>query len=71
VRPQPGGGITWARSTYDSRIGPWKVRWALEGGRLTVDVEVPCGGEASVNLPGKDLMKVPSGAWSFSCVQDK
>lgn len=65
VRPRPGGGVSWGRTSYDSRIGRWAVEWSLDGDRLSLEVEVPCGGEASVHLPGEEIRTVPSGSWSF------
>ena len=85
VRPRPGGGVSWGRTSYDSRVGRWAVEWSLEGRRMMVDVEVPCGGEATVDLPGHvepvdgsalvhsgsgTRLKVPSGRWSFVALQD-
>jgi alpha-L-rhamnosidase len=52
VAPEPGGGVTWARTSYESRIGRYAVEWSLDDGVLAVSVEVPVGGEASVRLPG-------------------
>ena len=86
VRPQPGSGVSWGRTSYDSRIGKWAVDWSLEDQRLTVELEVPCGGEATVYLPGdaaadevevlsraagEAVLRVPSGAWSFTALQVK
>lgn len=85
VDPRPGGGVSWGRTSYDSRIGRWAVDWSLDGILLRVDVNVPCGGRATVHLPGTDFtgggevvaqsasgtqLSVPSGAWSFTAVQD-
>jgi alpha-L-rhamnosidase len=52
VAPEPGGGVTWARTSYDSRIGRYEVEWAVDGGVLEVRVDVPDGGSARVDLPG-------------------
>lgn len=41
VDPKPGGGITWAKASLDTRHGTIKVDWHLEGDRLVVDVEAP------------------------------
>lgn len=69
VRPQPGGGVSWGRTSYDSRMGKWSVEWSLDGQVLTLQVEVPCGGEAAVHLPGEAVTNVPSGSWSFTALQ--
>lgn len=84
VRPQPGGGVTSGRTSYDSRRGRWAVDWALEDGRLRVDVEVPTGCSARVHLPTADLsgpegvevlgpgqLRVGPGTWSLISRQEK
>ncbi len=53
VAPEPGADLTWARTSYDSRLGPYAVEWELDGEVLEVHVEVPVGGEAGVRLPGE------------------
>lgn len=65
VRPRPGGGVTWGRTAYDSRIGRWAVDWSLEGEQLQVRIEVPIGGQAWVDLPGRRPFEVPAGSWSY------
>ncbi|MDX6199491.1 MAG: alpha-L-rhamnosidase [Actinomycetota bacterium] len=58
VAPEPGGGITWGRTSYDSRLGRYAVDWSLDGDVLEVRVEVPTGGEASVRLRGEPVSPV-------------
>ena len=86
VDPRPGGGVTWGRTAYDSRIGRWAVDWVLDQSRFRIDVEVPCGGEAMVRVAGTrvagggevisqtdqaTVLAVGSGTWSFTAVQEK
>ncbi|MFO7281611.1 MAG: family 78 glycoside hydrolase catalytic domain [Thermoanaerobacterales bacterium] len=51
VQPCPGGGITSARTHHDSPHGRIAVAWRDEGGRLTVEVDVPTGTSAELRLP--------------------
>jgi len=53
VEPQPGGGVDWAQTTYDSRLGVYAVEWELADQVLEVYVEVPVGGEALVRVAGE------------------
>ncbi|WP_308128230.1 glycoside hydrolase family 78 protein [Modestobacter italicus] len=50
-RPQPGGGLTWARARHTSPYGPVAIEWHWTEGRLDVEVEVPTGTTATVELP--------------------
>ena len=54
VRPRPGGGITWARSTYRAITGDWAVAWRIDEGVFSLDVTVPAGCSAAVWLPGAE-----------------
>ena len=51
VAPRPGGGLTWARTSLETRHGRVAVEWRVVEGRLEVDVTVPDGVTAEVDLP--------------------
>ena len=45
VAPRPGGGLTWARSSLQTRHGVVSVSWEqADSGAVSLDVEVPDGG---------------------------
>jgi alpha-L-rhamnosidase len=52
VAPRPGRGISWARTHHDSPHGRIEVAWRLDGDTGTVDVTVPEGTAAELDLPG-------------------
>jgi len=52
VKPQPGGTLTSAKTSFDSPYGKYAVSWELHGEVLSVDVRVPPNGHAVVDLPG-------------------
>jgi hypothetical protein len=55
VHPQPGGGLTHARATYDSVAGRISSAWELdEQGRMTLDVTVPANTTATLRFPAGD-----------------
>ncbi len=58
IRPRPGGGLTWAKATYDSVRGPIASEWNIENGLLRLNVTVPANTCASVTLPGAVLGSV-------------
>ncbi|MEV5357345.1 family 78 glycoside hydrolase catalytic domain [Streptomyces sp. NPDC052693] len=51
VAPRPGGGLTSARTAHDTVLGRAEVSWRFEGEDMLVDVTVPEGATASVELP--------------------
>ena len=52
IAPQPGGGITWARSSLETRAGRISVHWEVQpSGALDLDVEIPTEVSALVRLP--------------------
>ena len=58
VAPRPGGGLAWARGSYDSIRGTIISDWRIEGGRFRLDVTVPANTTATVSLPTKDAGSV-------------
>jgi alpha-L-rhamnosidase len=62
IAPQPGGDIQWARSSLDSRHGKISVSWSQDhDGPIELDVAVPEGVTALVQLPGTPAHELGSG----------
>ena len=56
VRPRPGGGLTSAKTSFDSIHGTIVSDWSLSGGAFTLNVTVPVNTTATVYLPfGTDV----------------
>jgi alpha-L-rhamnosidase len=51
IAPKPGGGLTHATTTLDTRHGQVRVSWRRAGELMTVDVGIPAGTRAEVELP--------------------
>jgi alpha-L-rhamnosidase len=51
VRPRPGGGLLSASGRFESIHGTIVSDWKLEGGKFTLEVEVPVNTSAVVYLP--------------------
>jgi len=68
VRPQPGGGITWANTRHISPYGPIEVSWrvANRSAGLELELLVPGGTTASVVLPGEAPRRVGPGRHRFT-----
>lgn len=65
VRPRPGGGLAWARTTHDTPFGRAEVHWRREGDSLATDVVVPGGASATVDLPGTEPVEAAAGHHVF------
>ncbi|CAN5400315.1 family 78 glycoside hydrolase catalytic domain [soil metagenome] len=55
IRPEPGGGMTWAKASYDSIRGRIASSWKQEGPLLTLDVTIPANTLARIYVPTVDL----------------
>ena len=66
VAPRPGGGITWARAHHDSPFGRIEVRWEAVVDRIELDVTVPPGTTATVELPSGERREVGPGRHALS-----
>ena len=61
IAPRPGGGIGWAKSSLRTRYGDVRVSWGLVDGELSLDVDLPEGLTADIELPGLDIETVAGG----------
>jgi len=52
IQPQPGGGLTWARASYQSVYGEIASAWEISGGAFTLRVTIPPNTRGTVRLPG-------------------
>jgi alpha-L-rhamnosidase len=62
VAPRPGGGLTWAETSLETPRGHVAVAWRLApGGELSVDVTLPDGVTAEIDVPGAGPQRVAGG----------
>jgi alpha-L-rhamnosidase len=54
VRPQPGGGLNWAKGSYNSIRGKIEVDWKFVGDMVALNLTVPPNTSATVYLPTPD-----------------
>lgn len=67
IQPLPGGNLCNAAARYDSIFGVVSVAWERRNGEFTLDLEVPLGLSAEVNLPGAEEARIVGpGRYSFS-----
>jgi alpha-L-rhamnosidase len=63
--PQPGGGLTWARSRLETPYGSASMAWTILGESWTLDFEVPPNTTAALILPGGKT-EYGSGRWTVT-----
>ena len=66
IAPEVGGGLTWAKGSYDSVRGRIAVSWRVEGKKFFLDVDVPAGVGAEVVLPD-GTERTAAGKAAFIC----
>lgn len=67
VKPEPGPGIDWARTSLETPHGRVEVSWRITDGDFLLDVSLPGGVPATVSLPSGEMHEVVGGSWCFSC----
>lgn len=58
VYPRPGGGVTWAKSQYESIVGPISTGWALEKASFRLNVSIPANSSATVVVPARQASDI-------------
>ena len=61
IAPRPGGGLTWASASLDSRHGRIEVDWQEDGDELSVEVSLPEGVTGVLDLAGHAPSELGSG----------
>jgi alpha-L-rhamnosidase len=58
IYPRPGGGLSWAKGTYESIRGRITSEWTIANGIFALDLDVPPNTSATVYLPTNDAPKI-------------
>ena len=53
INPQPGGGFSYAKASYESIHGMIMSDWRIEGGTFTLNVTIPPNTKATVFVPAR------------------
>jgi alpha-L-rhamnosidase len=64
--PRPGGSLTSAAARHLTPYGEASVRWWLDADRMHLQVRVPVGAQATVELPGRPAVEVSHGEHEYS-----
>ena len=71
IVPVPGPSLTHARSEQLTRAGRIVVAWRIEGGAFTLEVELPTGTVAEVELPDGGRRELDGGAHVLTCAFER
>ena len=66
IRPQMVEGINWVKASKDTPYGVLEVSWEKNGNEFTMEVNVPVGCSATVNLPNGSTKELGSGKHKLS-----
>ncbi|OQV04612.1 hypothetical protein CLAIMM_09467 [Cladophialophora immunda] len=66
IKPQPGGSVTWAKTSFNSPYGEFRCEWTTNGNKLEGVTAVPPNATAILELPGQEPREISSGVRNFS-----
>ncbi|MEI6949069.1 glycoside hydrolase family 78 protein [Paraflavisolibacter sp. H34] len=70
IKPHIGGSFTHASATYQTPYGKLASGWKLEGGRLTLEAEIPPNTTATVYVPAAGAGDVQEGGKPVTASKD-
>lgn len=66
LHPVPGGTLTWARGSHQTKYGKIESRWEIKNQRFHYHCVVPLGTRAKLTLPDGTVKQLDSGSYDFS-----
>ncbi|MEA5404327.1 glycoside hydrolase family 78 protein [Arcicella sp. DC2W] len=70
IKPQIGGGLTYAKGSLKTNYGVVVSAWKIENGKLTWEVEIPANTTATLTFPTQKLSSITESGASISIAQD-
>jgi alpha-L-rhamnosidase len=61
IHPRPGGGLSWAKGSYDSIRGPILSDWKIDNHLFKLKIVIPVNTSATVYIPTSDERSVKEG----------
>jgi hypothetical protein len=55
-------GLSWAKGSVPTPHGNVDVSWKVEGGKFTLDVTIPAGSTARIEIPGEGALVLGQGS---------
>jgi alpha-L-rhamnosidase len=69
IKPQPGGKLTWAKTSYDSIQGIIATGWKIEKDKLLLAVVIPANTTALVYIPASSVDAIKEGGKTIKDVE--
>jgi alpha-L-rhamnosidase len=70
IQPHTGGGFTNAAASLQTYYGLLSSSWKIDGGKITMEVEIPANSIATVYIPATDAANVTENNIALSSVKD-
>ena len=67
IKPQPGGKLTWAKTSYDSINGLIATDWKITDGVFKLDVIIPANTTARIYIPTSEQESVKMDGKRINC----
>lgn len=67
LKPVPGGTLTWAKASYQTKFGKIESRWEIKDGMFTYHCVVPKGANAKLTLPDGTVHTLSGSSYDFTC----
>ena len=68
LEPKTGGGLTYAKGSYDSIYGKIESSWEVTEKGIEFDFVIPANTSATVTLPGEEYQEMELGAGRYSFI---
>lgn len=70
IKPQIGGGLTYAKGSLKTNYGVVVSAWKIENGKLTWEVEIPANTTATLTFPTQKLSSITESGTKQSVASD-
>jgi alpha-L-rhamnosidase len=66
IAPKPGGGLAWAKASYQCKYGTIRSEWHTKGKTTTYKITIPPNTRADIDLPGQPVKQVKPGQYRYT-----
>ncbi len=70
IKPEPGGGLTYAKGSLKTNYGLLISSWKIADGKLILDVQIPTNTNATIYFPTKNYASITENGKSVHVIAD-